>query len=133
MNAAINSTMNINRLGCDSGCGGYPVDGSLFGNAIGLPISLASSTVGVGVDELVEVTVVVVVDVLFEVTGSAICELIVAVLVRTEPSGVVGSTVTTSMKLAVFAATNVRLVQLTVPVVPTVGVMQVQPAGADND
>jgi hypothetical protein len=63
-------------------------------------------------------------------SGSGVEEAIVAVLLRLAVW--VGSTFTTTVKVADPTAKE-GLVQFTVPVVPTVGVVQVQPEGVVVD
>src|SRR5688572_8171983 len=58
--------------------------------------------------------------------GSKVSLVAVAVLRSVVPSGVLGSTLTTSLKVAVAPAPNVEIVQLTVPVPPTAGVEQLK-------
>src|SRR3954468_15805072 len=53
------------------------------------------------------------------------------VSVITYPAGVPPKELTTSEKFAVAALASVGVVQITTPVPPTAGVMQVQPAGTD--
>src|SRR5436853_577947 len=79
-------------------------------------------------------TVVVAVAELLVEVGSKVAELLtVAVLEMVVPSGVAGLTWTTMVKLAVAPLATGEVVQLTVPVVPTAGVVQDQPAGAATD
>src|SRR5439155_6559440 len=61
--------------------------------------------------------------------GSKVEELTFAVLVSVLPARVLVLTRTTMVKVAVAPLTNDAVVQVTVPVVPTAGVGQVQPAG----
>src|SRR5207244_9372571 len=60
---------------------------------------------------------------------SKVGELTLAVLVSVLPSGVLVLTRTTMVKVAVAPLASDAVVQVTVPVVPTAGVVQVQPAG----
>src|SRR5438477_254535 len=78
-------------------------------------------------------TVVVVAAELLARFGSTVAELTVAVLEMIVPSGVVGLTWTASVKVAVAPLASDGLVHVTVPVDPTAGVVQVQPAGLDID
>ena len=80
------------------------------------------------------VTVVVAVAELLVELGSEVAELLtVAVLEMVVPSAVAGMTWTTRVKVAVAPLARGDVVQLTVPVVPTAGVVQDQPAGAATD
>ena len=63
--------------------------------------------------------------------GSLTDELTVAVSVITVPLAVPAFTFTTIEKVAAVLPTMLRLVHTTLPVPPTPGVVQVQPAGAD--
>src|SRR5438309_1299098 len=78
-------------------------------------------------------TVVVAVAALLTRLGSKVAELTVAVLEMTVPSRVLALTWTTMVKLAVAPLARDVVVQLTVPVMPTIGVVQVQPAGDVTD
>src|SRR5438132_9860170 len=73
-------------------------------------------------------TVVVAVAALLTRLGSRAAELAVAVLEMRVPSRVLALTWTTMVKLAVAPLARDVVVQLTVPVMPTIGVVQVQPA-----
>lgn len=64
--------------------------------------------------------------------GSFVDELTVAVLVIVPPDGIVGLTFTTSVKLA-FPIPKDAFVQLTAPVAPTAGVVQLQPPGEASE
>ena len=84
--------------------------------------------------EVVTVTVVVAVAELLVEVGSEVTELLtVAVLEMVVPSAVAGVTWTTMVKLAGAPLARDDVVQLTVPVVPTGGVVQDQPAGGATD
>ena len=84
--------------------------------------------------EVVTVTVVVAVAVLLVAVGSEVPELLtVAVLEMVVPPDVAGVTWTTMVKLAGAPLARDDVVQLTVPVVPTGGVVQDQPAGGATD
>ena len=78
-------------------------------------------------------TVVVAVAVLLRRLGSEVVEVTVAVLEIVVPSGVLGLTWTTMVNVAVAPLARDEVVQLTVPFVPTGGVVQDQPAGAASD
>src|SRR5438093_701212 len=78
-------------------------------------------------------TLVVAVAVLLATSGSKVVELTVAVLAIVLPSGAVGLTWTTRVNVAVAPLASVAVVQLTVPVEPAAGVVQVQPAGVGID
>src|SRR5687767_12111423 len=54
-------------------------------------------------------------------------------LVITVPGGVSGSMLTTSVKTSSAPTGTLGLVQVTVPLVPTAGVLQVQPAGEASE
>ena len=69
---------------------------------------------------------------LLTVLGSEVVEDIVAVLLRLELLAVVGATLTTKVKFAEPTAKE-GLVQLTVPLLPMAGVVQVQPGGVVID
>src|SRR4029450_6821018 len=75
-----------------------------------------------------ELTVVVAVAALFPATGSSV-DVTLAVLLTIVPLGVDAFTFTTSAKDPLPFAGRVAMVQLTVPVPPTVGVVQLHPAG----
>ena len=75
-------------------------------------------------------TVVVAVALLLAGVGSVVEELTVAVLEMTVPLAVVESTFTTMVKLALSPLPIVAFVHVTVPLAPTAGVVQVQPAAA---
>src|SRR2546422_2453722 len=74
-------------------------------------------------------TVVVAMAVLLRRLGSEVVEVTVAVLEIVVPSGVLGLTWTTMVKVGVAPLAEAGVVQLTVPVEPTAGVVQIQPAG----
>jgi hypothetical protein len=74
--------------------------------------------------------VVVVVAVLFVVTGSVVADATVAVFEMTVPLATPAFTFTTTVNVATADAATLGLVQLTVPVPPTTGVVQVHPAAA---
>src|SRR5438034_867290 len=78
-------------------------------------------------------TVVVAIALLLPVLESAVVELTVAVLAIVLPSGAAGLTWTMRVKVAVAPLANEAVVQFTVPVEPTAGVVQVQPAGVGID
>ena len=78
-------------------------------------------------------TVVVAVALLLPVLESAVVELTVAVLEIVLPSAVSGLTWTTMVKVAVAPLASEAVVQFTVPVEPTAGVVHVQPAGVAID
>src|SRR5437762_2324905 len=78
-------------------------------------------------------TVVVVAAVLLARFGSNVIELTVAVLEMMVPSGAAGLTWTARVKVAVAPLAIHAVVQLTVPVDPAAGVVQVQPAGVVMD
>src|SRR5436305_1152654 len=75
----------------------------------------------------------VAVAVLLRRLGSEVVEVTVAVLEIVVPSGVLGLTWTTMVNVAVAPLARDAVVQLTVPVEPTAGVVQVQPAGCVSD
>jgi len=79
-----------------------------------------------------ELTVVVAVAELFPATGSSV-DVTLAVLLTIVPFGVAAFTFTTSVKDPLPLAGRVAMVQLTVPVPPTAGVVQVHPAGDVRD
>src|SRR5437667_2882 len=93
---------------------------------------LSPAKTGSGVSVLVTarsasvLTVVVAVPTSFAVFGSGVVLDPVAVLVIVDPPGVVAATATTISKVALAPAARVTMVQLTVPVPPTAGVMQVK-------
>ena len=69
-------------------------------------------------------------DELFVAFESVVAELTVAVSEIVVPSGTAQFTVATMVNVAVSPATIDGLLQVTVPLAPTAGVVQVQPAGA---
>ena len=71
-------------------------------------------------------TLVVSVALLFPGTGSVVVLVTVTVLLRTVPSAVVASTFTMSVNVTDIPAGSVAMLQLTVPVPPTAGVLQVK-------
>src|SRR5688572_29786361 len=76
------------------------------------------------------VTAVVSVSVLCAASGSDTVELTVAVLLMVDPSATFASTLTTMVITCAPAATETEgLVHVTVPVLPSPGVVQDQPAG----
>jgi hypothetical protein len=77
-------------------------------------------------------TVVVAVARLFAKTGSS-AEVTPAVFVMTVPFAVAALTFTTSVKDTLPLAGSVAMVQLTVPVPPTEGVVHVHPAGEESE
>src|SRR5512132_2316713 len=79
-----------------------------------------------------ELTVVVAVAELFPAAGSSV-DVTLAVLLTIVPLGVAAFTFTTSAKDPLPLAGRVAMVQLTVPVPPTAGVVQVHPAGDVRD
>src|SRR5688500_18489718 len=74
-------------------------------------------------------TVVVVVAVSLPGVGSAVAEPTVAVSVITVPPAVPESTFTTRVNTSLAEAATLGLLQLTVPVAPTAGVVQLHPPG----
>jgi hypothetical protein len=78
-------------------------------------------------------TVVVAVAVLFAVLGSVDVAVIVVVFVMTVVLGVPAVTLTTRVKEALAPAARLAMVQLTVPVAPTVGFEHDQPAAWVNE
>jgi hypothetical protein len=56
-----------------------------------------------------------------------------AVLTKTVPDGVSDGMLTTSVKKSSPPTAKLEFEQLTVPLVPTEGVLQLQPAGAEKD
>ncbi len=91
-----------------------------FGDPVFVTVSVA-----VGV-----LTVVLVVLLLSAGLGSVVAEETVAVLVSTVPSGRAPTT-TSMLMMAVWGAKS-AFEQETVPLVPTAGVVQLQPAGAES-
>jgi hypothetical protein len=79
-----------------------------------------------------EITVVVAVALFTPGPGSAVGEVTVAVFESTVLCGVVFDTCTTSVKTALPGAIE-ACVQVTVPPLPTAGVVHDQPPGLDND
>src|SRR6187200_1638995 len=79
------------------------------------------------------VTVVVAVTLLLPGVGSAVADATVAVLVMTVPPAVAAPTFTTSVNEALAPLASEGLVEVTVPVPPTAGVVDVHPAGAVNE
>src|SRR4029450_1331075 len=79
-----------------------------------------------------ELTVVVAVAELFPAAGSSV-DVMLAVLLTIVPLGVAAFTFTTSAKAPLPFAGSVAMVQFTVPVPPTAGVVQVHPAGDVRD
>src|SRR5262245_40466486 len=77
-------------------------------------------------------TAVVAVALLLVGSGSVVVLLTSAVLLRVEPDARAGSTRTTRVKTAMPTA-KLGLVELTVPVPPTAGVVEDQPPGAVKD
>ena len=77
-------------------------------------------------------TVVLAVAELFPDTGSS-AEVTAAVFAITDPPAVAAFTFTTSVKAALALAGKVAIEQLTEPVPPTAGVVQLQPAGELRD
>src|SRR5438094_6392627 len=65
---------------------------------------------------------------LLVVLGSGVAEAALAVLVIVLPAAAVSCTVSTTLKFAALA--RLAAVQVTVPVPPTAGVLQVAPVGA---
>jgi hypothetical protein len=78
-----------------------------------------------------ETIVVVKVEVLFSGFGSAVALEIVAVSAKVVPSAVPAGTCAVSVMVAVAPATRLAVVQVTVPLVPTAGLVQAQPVGTD--
>src|SRR3990170_7094020 len=58
--------------------------------------------------------------------GSKVSLVAVAVLLSVVPSGVLAFTLTTSLKVAVVPASNLEIVQVTVPVPPMAGAEQLK-------
>src|SRR5262245_34708790 len=77
-------------------------------------------------------TVVAAVAALLPETGSS-ADVTVAVVLRTVPFAIPAPTFTTSVKDTLAPADSAALVQLTVPVAPTAGVVQLHPAGELRD
>src|SRR4029453_7396092 len=77
--------------------------------------------------------VVVVVAALFVVTGSVVADATVAVFVMTVPLTTPAFTLPTSVTVATADAATLGFMQLTVPVLPTTGVVQVHPAAAASE
>src|SRR4051794_40461822 len=75
----------------------------------------------------------VAVRVLFVGSGSSVAETTVAVLTMGVPLGRPQSTSTTSAKASLVCGATDAVVQVMVPVPPTGGVSQAQPAGAVSD
>ena len=71
-------------------------------------------------------TAVVTVAELFPGHGSKVSLAAVAVLLSVVPFGVLAFTLTTSLKVAVAPASNLEIVQVTVPVPPTAGAEQLK-------
>src|ERR1700730_4424028 len=102
---------------------------------------LFPASTGLGVAELVmdrsaavaEPTVIWAVAVLFARFGSLVPEVASIVFVITVPTAVPTLTLTTSVNAPVAALATSGLVQLTLPVPLTAGVVQVQPAGIARD
>jgi hypothetical protein len=65
--------------------------------------------------------------------GSDVVELTVAVFVIVAASGAAGLTCTARMKVAVVPLASEPVVQFTVPVAPTGGIVQAHPVGAVSD
>src|SRR5439155_1115602 len=78
-------------------------------------------------------TVVVAVDVLLPGVGSVVLLETFAVLDKVEPLASLALTLTTRVKVALAPAARVAAVVVTVPVPPTVGVVDVKPTGAVKD
>ena len=78
-----------------------------------------------------ERTVVVAVPLSLPGFPSGVLEVAVAVLVRVEPAETVGATATVRVKTALPTA-NEGFEQVTVPVSPPAGVLQLQPPGVDS-
>src|SRR6266446_3362974 len=93
-----------------------------FGEATLVTVSSAAAVVPTTVDAVA---------LLLLETGSLTDELTVAVSVITVPFAVPTFTFTTIEKLAAVLPNMFNVVQTTLPVPPTAGVRQVQPAGAD--
>src|SRR5262252_5296368 len=77
-------------------------------------------------------TVVFVVVELFAALGSLVPEDTVDVAAITVPSGVAALTFTVTMMLTAVPEATLGLLQFTLPVAPTAGVVQVHPAGAET-
>src|SRR6266550_5441157 len=82
---------------------------------------------------LVPITMVEVVELLFSSLGSKVVVLTVAVFVKKVPGVASAGTWTTNVKTSPLVKERLGFVQSTVPLAPTAGVVQVQPAGADSD
>ena len=78
-----------------------------------------------------ESTVVIAVPLLLPGFPSGVLEVAVAVLVSVELAGTVGATATVSVKTALPTA-NEGFEQVTVPVSPAAGALQLQPPGVDS-
>src|SRR6185295_9778109 len=70
---------------------------------------------------------------LFAETGSTVVVATFAVLLMVEPSAALGLTWTTRVNVPVAPGAKVGILKLIVPVLPTVGVLPVQPAAGMND
>src|SRR5689334_14136304 len=79
------------------------------------------------------VTVTVSVPLLFDRSGSGVLDSTLAAKEMAVPLGVAGSTVTMSVNVAMSPDNRADVVQVTIPVPPTGGVVQLQPAGAISD
>src|SRR5271169_4250497 len=95
-----------------------------FGDAALVTVSSACAVVP---------TTVEAVAVLLAALGSLVDELAVAVSVITVPFAVPGFTLTTIEKVAAVLPAWLNVVQISLPVPPGPGPMQVQPAGADME
>ena len=78
-------------------------------------------------------TVVVVVALSLAAFGSLVAAETVAVLLMTVPAATLAPTWTMSVKVWVAPAARLAIVQVTVPLPPTAGVVQLKPAGAVSE
>jgi hypothetical protein len=84
-------------------------------------------------DKSAEATVVLAVALSLPGLGSVVEDVTVAVFEITVPPATDALTLTTSGKVRLLPAVKVVIVQLMVPVPPTAGIIQVQPAGGVNE
>jgi hypothetical protein len=82
--------------------------------------------------EAAPVTTVTAGKLLFSELGSGVALEIVAMLVKTVPAAVPPGICATSVMVALAPDAKVGIVQVTVPLFPTPGSVQAQPAGADT-
>src|SRR5678816_2152902 len=87
------------------------------------------STLAIDSEALVALTVVLVVAELLALLGSKVPELSVAVLLMVLPPAQI-ATLVTSVNTSLAPLGTEALLQVTVPLVPTAGVVQLQPDGA---